>query len=178
MAQEVPLDEGNTTEVHEEANVNTLEDAQKDDSEEVTTRMRTRQWVAADSSAAIEETGSQFRRRFSYAANFGAKHCEDRSADENEIKKDANAGTLVEKRAKILTKLQKKAKAIDDLLYSSSNHRAVKEGLVQYSDLFELLINYHKEYCDLSASDDLEEQAQWFEDLDEKVFNYKHKIHN
>ena len=46
---------------------------------------------------------------------------------------------VLEKRTKAMTKLQRKARAIHDLLYSATNHIAVKEELGQYSDIFKLL---------------------------------------
>ena len=49
----------------------------------------------------------------------------------------------------MVARLKIKARAIDALLYSSSNHVAVKEELQQYSDLFELLSTDHEEYCEL-----------------------------
>ena len=36
---------------------------------------------------------------------------------------------LLEKRKKAMTRLQRKTRAIDDLLYSATNHVAVKEEL-------------------------------------------------
>ena len=48
------------------------------------------------------------------------------------------AELLLEKRTKTMTRLQRKAKAIDYLLYSATNHVAVKEELGQYSDIFKI----------------------------------------
>ena len=73
--------------------------------------------------------------------------------------------------------MQKKAGAIDDLLYSATNHVAVKEELGQYSDIFKLLSTY-EEYCELVDADDQKHQVNWFDDLGQDVFNFKHKIHN
>ena len=83
----------------------------------------------------------------------------------------------LEKRIKAMKRLQRKARAIDDLLYSATNHVAVKEELGQYSDIFKLLSTY-EEYCELVDADDQKHQANWFDDLDQDVFNFKHKIHN
>ena len=49
-----------------------------------------------------------------------------------------------------MTKLQKKAIAINNLLYSATNHVAVKEEIGQSSDIFKWLSTYHEEYCELS----------------------------
>ena len=45
--------------------------------------------------------------------------------------------------------MQRKAKAINDLLYSSGNQVAVREELDHYSVLFKLVTNHHEEYCEL-----------------------------
>ena len=55
---------------------------------------------------------------------------------------------LLDKRTKMVARLQRKARAIDDLLYSSSNHVAVKEELQQHSDMFKLPSTHHEEYCE------------------------------
>ena len=51
-----------------------------------------------------------------------------------------------EKRTKAMTRLRRKARAIDDLLYSATNHVTEKEELGQYSDIFKLLSTYYEEY--------------------------------
>ena len=47
----------------------------------------------------------------------------------NETRKQYQINLLLDKRAKMVAIFQRKARAIDDLLYSSSNHMAVKEEL-------------------------------------------------
>ena len=88
------------------------------------------------------------------------------------------AELLLGKRNKATTKLQKKARAIDDLFYSATNHVAVKEKPEQHSDIFKLLSTYHEEYCELVDADDQKHQVNWFDDLGQDVFNFEHKIHN
>ena len=77
-----------------------------------------------------------------------------------------------------MTRLQRKARAIGDLLYSGTNHVTVKEELGQYSEIFKLLLTYHEEYCEVVDADDQKDQANWFDDLEQDVFKFKHKIHN
>ena len=60
---------------------------------------------------------------------------------------------VLEKRTKAMARFQRKARAIDDLLYSTTNHVAVKEELGQYSDIFKLLSTY-EEYCKLVDAGD------------------------
>ena len=77
-----------------------------------------------------------------------------------------------------MTRLQRKARVIDDLLYSTTNYVAVKEELEQYSHIFKLLSTYHEEYCKLGGADGQKHHMNWFDDFDQDVFSFKHKIHN
>ena len=95
-----------------------------------------------------------------------------------EKRRTYQAELVLEKRTKKMTRLQRKARAIDELLYSATNHVSVKEELGQYSDIFKLLSTYHEDYCELVDADDQKHQASWLDDLDEEVFNFKHKIHS
>ena len=88
------------------------------------------------------------------------------------------AELVLEKRTEAMRRLQRKARVIDGLLYSATNHVTVKEELGQYSDIFKLLSTYHEEYCELVDADDQKDQANWFDDLDQDVFNFRHKTHN
>ena len=92
--------------------------------------------------------------------------------------KQYQVNLLLDKRTKMVARLQRKARAIDDLLYSSSNHVGVKEELQQYSDLLKLLSTHHEEYCELLGLEDQRNEVAWFDDLDQDVFNFKHKIHS
>ena len=77
----------------------------------------------------------------------------------------------------MMTRLKRKARAIDDHLYSSSNQVTVKEELEQYSDLFKLLSTHHEEHCELLGLEDQSNEVVWFDNLNQDVFNCKHKIH-
>ena len=48
-----------------------------------------------------------------------------------------------------MSRKQRMAKAIDDLLYSGGNQVAVSEELDQHIDLFKLVTNRHEEYGEL-----------------------------
>ena len=85
---------------------------------------------------------------------------------------------LLRKRTKAMTRLHRKARATDDLLYSATNHVAAKEELGQYSDFFQLLSTYQEECCELVDAENQKHQVNWFNDLNQDVFNFKHKIHN
>ena len=79
---------------------------------------------------------------------------------------------LSRKRSKIVARLHWKARTIDDLLYSSSNHVAVREELQQ------LLSAHNEECCDLLGLEDQWNEVAWFDNLDQGVFNFKHKTHS
>ena len=59
-----------------------------------------------------------------------------RTSQLTEKRKQYQINLLLDKRTKMVARLQRKARATDDLLYSSINHVAVKEQLQHYSDLF------------------------------------------
>ena len=88
------------------------------------------------------------------------------------------ANTLLEKRKRAISRMQKKAKTIDDLIYSAGNQFAVREELDQYSDLFKLVTNHHEEYCKLLDAENQQHEELWFDDLDQDVFNFKHRVHS
>ena len=95
-----------------------------------------------------------------------------------ETRKQYQINLLLDKRAKMVAIFQRKARATDDLLYSSSNHVAVKEELQQYSDLFKLVSTHQEEHCELLGLADQRNEVAWFDDLDQDVFNFKHKIYS
>ena len=72
---------------------------------------------------------------------------------------------LLDKRTKMVTRLQRKARAINDLLYSSSYYVAVKKELQQYSDLFKLLSTHHEEYCELLGLEEQRNEVAWFDEF-------------
>ena len=77
--------------------------------------------------------------------------------------------TLLEKRKRAISRMQRKAKAIDDLLYPAGNQVAVREEVDQYSDLFKLVTNHHEEYCKFLDAENQQHEGLWFDDLDQDV---------
>ena len=63
---------------------------------------------------------------------------------------------------------------IEEILFSSINASAVEEQLNQLDDLFQIIESIQKEMVTLDPNynDD-----DWFDQLDEKVFSIKYKIH-
>ena len=83
--------------------------------------------------------------------------------------------TLEKKRAKLVSRLLRKSSEIDDLMYSYQNSITVKEELAQLNDTFTMLVDIHEEFekIEKEYTDDI-----WFDDIDQKLFSFKHKVHN
>ena len=83
--------------------------------------------------------------------------------------------TLENKHARLISRLLRKSSEIDDLMYSYQNSITVKEELAQLNDMFKMLVDIHEEFkqIDKEYTDDI-----WFDDIDQKVFSFKHKVHN
>ena len=83
-------------------------------------------------------------------------------------------GILDKKRTNLVSRITRKSSEIDVLLYSHQNV-TVKEELAQLNDIFKLIEEINQEMTELD--DDYTEKL-WFTDIDEKVFSFKHKVHN
>ena len=83
--------------------------------------------------------------------------------------------TLEKKRAKLVSRLLRKSSEIDDLMYSYQNSITVKEELAQLNSMFKMLVDIHEEFEQIEKeyTDDI-----WFDDIDQKVFSFTHKVHN
>ena len=75
-------------------------------------------------------------------------------------------------------RLARKAAAIEDLLYSSKNFITAKEELAQYSNIFKLIIESYEEHCKILKSEKQSNEKDHFEDVDQRVFIFKHKVWN
>ena len=81
---------------------------------------------------------------------------------------------LDKKRTNLVSRINRKSIEIDVLLYSHQNV-TVKKELAQLSEIFKLIEDINQEMIEL---DDNCTEELWFTDIDEKVFSFKHKIHN
>ena len=79
------------------------------------------------------------------------------------------------RRSKLVSRVTRKSTEIDDLMYSFQNGIAVKEELQQLNDMFKMLFEIYEE---LENVDDQYTDELWFEDIDQKVFFFYHKVHN
>ena len=91
---------------------------------------------------------------------------------------DLKMSTLDDKRKKMNSRLIRQAVAIEDLMYSSSNIITVKEELSQFDYIFKQLVAVQEEYRILKEEREKFADDIWFEDVDERVFAFKHKVIN
>ena len=82
--------------------------------------------------------------------------------------------TLEKKRAKLVSRLLRKSSEIDDLMYSYQNSITVKEELAQLNYMLKMLVDIHEEFeqIDKDYTNNI-----WFDNIDQKVFSFKHKVH-
>ena len=69
--------------------------------------------------------------------------------------------------------------AINDLLYSTKNSVTSEEELARFDDLFKQLMKVHNKYLSIEVNgNEKEKQNQWFDEIDECVPSFKHKVRN
>ena len=87
--------------------------------------------------------------------------------------------TLLEDKSRINKKMTRKFGAINNLLYSTKNSVTVEEELAKFDDLFKQLMKVHNVYLSAEVNgNEKEKQNQWFDEVDERVFSFKHKVRN
>ena len=77
-----------------------------------------------------------------------------------------------------MSRMQRKAYAIDDLLYSVGNHVTVREEEDQYPTLPQVVHHASLKYCNLLDAENQHHEGNWFDGLDQDVFNFKHRLHS
>ena len=80
---------------------------------------------------------------------------------------------LEKRRSGLVSRVIRKSSEIDDLIYSFQNGITFKEEFEQQNDMFKMLVEIHEAIDDNQYTDKL-----WLEDNDQKVFSFKHKVHN
>ena len=83
----------------------------------------------------------------------------------------------MDKRRKLNSRLLRLSGAVEDLMYSSKNQVAVEEEMAQFNFVFKELHQVHQEYQSLLSEMEKGDDEDWFEEVDEKVFTFKHKVH-
>ena len=54
----------------------------------------------------------------------------------------------------------------------------VKEEIAQFDYIFKQLLLVHQEYHLLLDEEEKPTEEEWFEEVDERVFTFKHQVHN
>ena len=101
--------------------------------------------------------------------------CGKRQPKMTEKGREYRLSTLENKHAKLVSRLLRKSSEIDDLMFLYQNSITVKEELDQSNDIFKMLVDIHEEFkqIDKEYTDNI-----WFDNIDEKVLSFRHKVHN
>ena len=79
---------------------------------------------------------------------------------------------------KINSRLLRQASVTEDLMYTYKNMVTVEEEIAQYDYILKWLLLAHEEYHSLLKKPDKCNNGEWFEEVDKRVFRFKHKLHN
>ena len=79
--------------------------------------------------------------------------------------------TLLSKRNRINSKLLRQPSAIQDLMYSAKK-------IAQFDCIFKQVLLVNQEYHSLLDEQEKPTHEEWFEEVDERVFTFKHQVHN
>ena len=89
--------------------------------------------------------------------------------------RQSQLAVLEKRRAKLVARTTRIFNEIDNLKYSYQNSVTVKKELAQVNNMFRMLVETHKEQEEIDEEYDDE---IWFDNMDQKVFSFKHKVHN
>ena len=79
---------------------------------------------------------------------------------------------------KLSTLLVRQSGPIEDLMYSSKNYVTLEEALARFDYIFKQLLLVYQEYHSLLRDDEKLADERWFEEVDERIFTFKHKVYN
>ena len=85
---------------------------------------------------------------------------------------------LLEKRKRLLYRLQRKYENISTLIQSKLNVRIVNEELNQYEDFLKMFLDTHYQYHNKLEDFQQIEDDNWFDEIDHNIFTFKHLVHN
>ena len=85
---------------------------------------------------------------------------------------------FIEKRKRMLSRLQKKSENINTLTQSRVNVRTVNEEFNQYNDLQKLFLDTHYQYHSKLEDFQLIEDSNWFDEVDQNIFTLRHPVYN
>ena len=83
---------------------------------------------------------------------------------------------IKDKRQRLYPRLLRKSDAIEDLLCSSRSKVAVEEKLAQFNDILKLVA--HEECKQNLEEEQINSSDEWLDEVDERVFNFKKKVHS
>ena len=86
--------------------------------------------------------------------------------------------TLSNTRRKVNSRLVQQSGPIEDLMYSSKNYVTLEEALARFDYIFKQLLLVYQEYHSLLEDDEKLADEGWFEEVDERVSTFKHKVYN
>ena len=83
---------------------------------------------------------------------------------------------LSDESKRLASRLTRKMSTIESMFYLVRNSTAVQVELNQADDSFKLVEGINERMK--AVDDEVSEDDKWFEQLDEKVFSFKHTIHS
>ena len=84
----------------------------------------------------------------------------------------------MEKRKRLLSRLQKKSENINELIKSRLNVRTVNQEFNQYDDLLKLCLDTHYHYHSKLEDSQQRDNNSRFDEVDQNVFTFKRFVHN
>ena len=83
---------------------------------------------------------------------------------------------LRKRRSKLHGKLLRKSSMIDEITYSWVNTTAIREEIDQFNDTIKLFMSAQKKYQSLLTGKEQAADSERYDQFDEKVFSFKHKM--
>ena len=83
-----------------------------------------------------------------------------------------------DRRKRLLLRLQRKSENMRNLMENKFSVRAVSEEFKQYDDLLKLFSGVQGEYHGKLHDDQQKADDFWFDEVDQKIFTFKHSVHN
>ena len=85
---------------------------------------------------------------------------------------------LERKRSNLHRKMRRKTNTVEDMVYSFKSTEAVREQLLQFDDIFKMMLDVQKSYNTLLPPAEQQRDEEWFDDLDHNVCSFKQRVHN
>ena len=122
-----------------------------------------------------ELTGDHFQDQNSKGCHMDDIDTEKRKRTLTEKGKQYRASIPDRKKKVLDSRINRKISDIDVLLYTHDDDVTVKKELQQHNDVLKLIDEVNQEMTELN---DNYTGDMWFSDIDDKVFSFRHRIHN